>query len=100
MPGTEGWAEPTGRVWGRSNTWAQTQALWEHCINQATSGKTAFRSFRVRCGLAAASVCPHEGERISKKDSKQLRGRTLKIHKWVKGYLETVEKKTEQEKEF
>lgn len=52
------------------------------CINQATSGKTASGSFRVRCGLAAASVCPHEGERISKKDSKQLRGRTLKIHKW------------------
>lgn len=37
------------------------------CINQTTSGKAAFENFRVRCGLAAASVCPYEGERIGKK---------------------------------
>lgn len=52
------------------------------CSNQTTSGKTAFGSFGVRCGLAAASVCLHEGERIGKKDSKQKRGGALKIHKW------------------
>lgn len=38
-------------------------------INQTISSKVAFGDFGVRHGLAAASVCPHEGEITDKIDS-------------------------------